>query len=174
MKCNHCKKRWLYQKNFRVFTETRKKKNLPYSTRHRWFGRKRCQKKRKDVDYKLVWQFFQHFVVHEWSAVKHFFNTYICYTPDRLFWLNLYLSSEVVNILNRYTVLFLIAAYFSDERGKPQSRIEASKIFLCPNGFYQMGFPKKLKGYTKGVFAAKAHGQGTWKLDWVTLYSTVI
>ena len=36
------------------------------------FGRKMCQKKRKDVDYKLLLDFFQkYFVKHERSAVKN-------------------------------------------------------------------------------------------------------
>ena len=56
------------------------------------FGRKRCQKKRKDVDYKLLKGFFQRkFVVQERSAVKKSFSTYVCHAPDGLFWLNLYL-----------------------------------------------------------------------------------
>ena len=43
------------------------------------FGHKRCQKKRKDVDYKLLQDFFQkYFVAHERSAVKNYFNTYLC------------------------------------------------------------------------------------------------
>ena len=55
------------------------------------FGRKRCQKKRKDVDYNLLIDFFQKkFVVHERWAVKNPFSTYVCYAPDGLFWLNLY------------------------------------------------------------------------------------
>ena len=55
------------------------------------FGRKRCQKKRKDVDYKLLLEFFQkYFVVHKQSAVENSFSTYVCYAPDGLFWLNLY------------------------------------------------------------------------------------
>ena len=59
------------------------------------FGRKRCQKKRKDVDYKLLKDFFQkYFVVHEQSAVENSFSTYVCYAPDGLFWLNLYIIDE--------------------------------------------------------------------------------
>ena len=54
------------------------------------FERKRCQKKRKDVDYKLLYEFFQkYFAVHEQSAVENSFSTYVCYAPDGLFWLNL-------------------------------------------------------------------------------------
>ena len=57
------------------------------------FGRKMCQKKRKDVDYKLLLEFFQKiFVVHEQSAVEKSFSTYVCYAPDGLFWLNLYIT----------------------------------------------------------------------------------
>ena len=51
----------------------------------------RCQKMRKDMDYKLLKEFFQkYFVVHEQSAVDNSFSTYVCYSPDGLFWLNLY------------------------------------------------------------------------------------
>jgi len=54
------------------------------------FGRKRCQKKRKDVNYKLLYEFFQRcFVLHEHSATENLFSTYVCYDPDGLFWLNL-------------------------------------------------------------------------------------
>ena len=57
------------------------------------FVRKRCQKKRKDVDYKFLKEFFQkYFVLDEQSVVKNLFSTYVCYAPDGLFWLNLYLS----------------------------------------------------------------------------------
>ena len=53
--------------------------------------RKRCQKKRKDVDYKLLKEFFQkNVVVHKQLAVENSDSTYICYAPDGLFWLNLY------------------------------------------------------------------------------------
>ena len=45
------------------------------------FGRKMCQKKRKDLDYKLLFQ--KRFVVHERPAVKNLFiNTY---DPGSLF-----------------------------------------------------------------------------------------
>ena len=54
------------------------------------FGRKRCQKKRKVVGYKLLQEFFQkYFVVHQRSGVKNSFSTYVYYAPDGLFWLNL-------------------------------------------------------------------------------------
>ena len=43
------------------------------------------------MDYKLLKEFFQkYFVVHERSAVKNSFSTYVCYALDGLFWLNLY------------------------------------------------------------------------------------
>ena len=61
------------------------------------FGRKRCQKKRKDVDYKLLLEFLQkYFVLHEQSAVENLFSTYVCYVPDGLFWLNLYRTLKPV------------------------------------------------------------------------------
>ena len=48
-------------------------------------GHKRCQKKRKDMNYKLLDEFFQkYFNVHEQSAVEDSFTTYICYTQDGL------------------------------------------------------------------------------------------
>ena len=50
------------------------------------FGRKRCQKKHKDVCYKLLCEFFQkYFVVHQWSAVKYSFSKYVCYDTGGLF-----------------------------------------------------------------------------------------
>ena len=43
------------------------------------FGRKRCQKRRRDVSYQLLWEFFQkYFVLHEREAVKDLFSIYIC------------------------------------------------------------------------------------------------
>ena len=52
--------------------------------------RKRCQKKRKDVNYKFLTEFFQkYFVLDEQSAVKNPFSTYVRYAPDGLFWSNL-------------------------------------------------------------------------------------
>ena len=39
------------------------------------FGRKRGQKKRKDVDNKLL--YIRYFVVNEQSAVKNSFNAYV-------------------------------------------------------------------------------------------------
>ena len=54
------------------------------------FGRKRCQKKPKDVDYKLRLEFIQkYFVAHLQSPVKNSSSTSVCYAPDGLFWLNL-------------------------------------------------------------------------------------
>ena len=55
--------------------------------------RKSCQKKRKDVNYKLLYEFFQKYLIlHEHSATENSFSTYLCYDPDGLFWLNLYIS----------------------------------------------------------------------------------
>ena len=49
------------------------------------------------MDYKLLQEFVQkYFVVHELSAVENSFSTYVCYTPDGLFWLNLYPDSFCV------------------------------------------------------------------------------
>ena len=43
------------------------------------------------MDYTLLLEFFQkYFVVYEQSAVENSYSTYVCYTPDGLFWLNLY------------------------------------------------------------------------------------
>ena len=51
---------------------------------------KRCKKKRKDTDYKLLLEFFQkYFVLHERWAIKISFSAYVCYTLDFFFWLNL-------------------------------------------------------------------------------------
>ena len=44
----------------------------------------------KLLDY-VIRIFQKYFVVHEQSAVENSFSTYICYTPDGLFWLNLYI-----------------------------------------------------------------------------------
>ena len=64
------------------------------------FGRKRCQKKRKDVNYKLLEEFFQkYFGVNEQTTVKNSFSTYVCYTPDGLFWLNLYVERFLMHAL---------------------------------------------------------------------------
>ena len=42
------------------------------------FRHKRCQKKRKDVDYKLLLEFFQeYFLVHKRLAVKNSFSKYM-------------------------------------------------------------------------------------------------
>ena len=42
------------------------------------FGRKRCQKKREDMDYKLLYEFFQkYFAVHDLWAVKNSVSTYV-------------------------------------------------------------------------------------------------
>ena len=56
-----------------------------------------CQKKRKVVDYKFLLEFFQkYFVVHEQLGVENSFSTYVCYAPDGLFWLNLYVPDKGV------------------------------------------------------------------------------
>ena len=63
------------------------------------FGCNRCQKKRKDVDYKPLEEFFQkNCVINEQSAVKNSFSTYVCYSPDGLFWLNLYFN--LINLID--------------------------------------------------------------------------
>ena len=63
------------------------------------FGRKRFQNKRKNVEYEVLKEFFQnHFVVNEQSAVEHSFSTYVCYTPDGLFRLNLYLITRILQV----------------------------------------------------------------------------
>ena len=42
------------------------------------FGRKKCRKKRKDVDYELLGEFFQkYFFVHELWDVKDALSTYV-------------------------------------------------------------------------------------------------
>ena len=53
------------------------------------FGRKRCQKKRKDVDYTLLWDLFQKYlVVHEQSAVKFLqYHTYVIARTDYSDWI---------------------------------------------------------------------------------------
>ena len=59
------------------------------------FGLKTCQKKRKDVRYKLLWEFFQkYFVVHERSAVKYSFSTYVWSRVDSCFCEFLYITKE--------------------------------------------------------------------------------
>ena len=65
-------------------------------------GRKMCQKKHKDVIYKLLWEFFQkYFVLQQKWAVKNSFSTNVCYAPDDLFWLNLY----HVKVFPKYFIL---------------------------------------------------------------------
>ena len=64
------------------------------------FGYKRCQNKRKDVVYKLLYDSIQKYlVVHEQWAVKNSFRTYVCYGLDGLFWLNLYHISVHISYL---------------------------------------------------------------------------
>ena len=58
------------------------------------FVRKRCQKKREDVKYQLLGEFFQkYFVVNKLWAGKNSFRTYVFCTLDVLFWCQLYLES---------------------------------------------------------------------------------
>ena len=49
--------------------------------------------------------FHKYFAVYEWSAVKNSLSTYICYTPDGLFWMNLYVKRDhfEVNLRNIFT-----------------------------------------------------------------------
>ena len=68
------------------------------------FGRKMCQKKREDVNYKFLLEFFQkYFFVHERSAVKNSFSKYVCYPPDVLFWTVLYIQ-ELMTLLMTFQV----------------------------------------------------------------------
>ena len=80
------------------------------------FGRKRCQKKRKDVDYNLLLEFFQkYFVVHEQLAAKDSFSTYVCYAPDGLFWLNLYHTEKGYGTFFS-DLTFLVVEWLSNEQ----------------------------------------------------------
>ena len=58
------------------------------------FGRERYRKKRKDVDCKVLQEFFRNILlyIHERLAVINSFSTYVNYTPDGLFWLNMYVT----------------------------------------------------------------------------------
>ena len=57
------------------------------------FELKRCQKKREYVSFKFLWMFFlKYFVVHEWSAVKRSFNTYIWSKVDVFYCDTVYLG----------------------------------------------------------------------------------
>ena len=56
------------------------------------FGHKRCQKKRKDVGYELLSEFF--FVSHERWAVKNSFIIYGCHEPNVLLWTVLYAPAK--------------------------------------------------------------------------------
>ena len=78
--------RKIFEKAKYFFRFFRKKK----SRKKRHPLRKRCKKKRKDVNYKLLLYFSRkYFVVHKQSAVKNSSSTQVCYTPDCLFWFNL-------------------------------------------------------------------------------------
>ena len=46
-----------------------------------WFGRKRCQKKHKDVVSKILLEFFQKYQLSKISSL----HTYVCYASDVLF-----------------------------------------------------------------------------------------
>ena len=72
------------------------------------FGRKRCQKKSKDVGYKLLLEFFEKKIVaHEWSAVENSFITDVCYAPDVLFWTVLYFKNIQYEPLKTEEVFYL-------------------------------------------------------------------
>ena len=55
----------------------------------------------------------KYFVVHEQSAVENSLSTYVCYTPDGLFWLNLqaqifdYINQKVLFHKTHTTFLFI-------------------------------------------------------------------
>ena len=57
------------------------------------------QKKRTDVGYKLLYEFFKnillHMIVFERWAFKNLFITYVCYAPDVLFWTVLYVCLQI-------------------------------------------------------------------------------
>ena len=68
----------------------------------------RGAKKGKDVDYKPSIRVFQkYFVVHEHSAVKNSFSTYVCYAPDGSFWLNLYVLKFMLKLKQNAAVFFV-------------------------------------------------------------------
>ena len=59
------------------------------------FRCKRCQKKHKDVYYKLSIEFFQkYFAVHERSAVKNSFTTYVWSKVDSCFCESVYVADS--------------------------------------------------------------------------------
>ena len=61
------------------------------------FWRKWYQKKRKDVDYKLIWELY----------MSSRLSTYVCYAPDGLIWLNLYVNLTLPshNVLPRQKIV---------------------------------------------------------------------
>ena len=63
---------------------------LKYLTNFGVKGDKRSIKMCTTNFYKSFFQ--KYFFVHEQSAVKNSFSTCVCYSPDGLFWLNLYLK----------------------------------------------------------------------------------
>ena len=68
-------------------------------------------KKCKDGDYKLLYKFFKNvFFLHEQSAVKKSFSTYVCYAPDGVFWLNLYNNESTLRIVSEYLVPLMMSA----------------------------------------------------------------
>ena len=74
------------------------------------FGRKRCQRKRKGVSYHLLECFFQkYFVVHERSAVKNLFSTYV--------WSKVYSCFCESVYIKRYYVKYLVSFFFL-QKGK--------------------------------------------------------
>ena len=82
------------------FTVLKHFQRLTVSPKIDQFGRKRCQKKRKDVSHQLLWQLLQkYFVVHERSAVKNSFSTYIWSKVDSCFCEAVYVPNTQVNVL---------------------------------------------------------------------------
>ena len=67
------------------------------------FGHKRCQKKRKDVGYKLILEYFQKcFTVHEQLAVKNSLSTYICMLCSGCFILNGIVHTVILLLVSVY------------------------------------------------------------------------
>ena len=96
------------------------------------FWGKRCQKKHKDGDCNLFYEFFQKcFVVHEQSAVGNSFSTYVCYAPDGLFWLNLYLQGRVAKRI--LAVMFFFDNYDMLQDIVLKSYIETLHTFIWYN-----------------------------------------
>ena len=88
------------------------------------------------MDFTLLQEFFQkYFVVHEQSAVRTSFSTYVCYAPDGLFWLNMYVN--IIHTCGISTKLENI--YFDNARPKyPWYAIwrhTANKLKICKDTF---------------------------------------